>query len=163
MQSKETLPETKKRREFLSPFFSKAAISRVEPYLHRQKLSGFLSTLEKANGTVVDFYLAFRCLTADLVMDYCFQQDLDALAAPGFQDKTVEAFIQGFDMALVGTFFPNFFGFVNKIIMALPEGVRERYFAPVHGFQMMQKVRSVLLPFPSAFSSVCPSWLTWVT
>lgn len=153
LQSKQTLQETKQRKEFLSPFFSKSAISRVEPFLHRQKLSTFLSTLEasavarskeavKESGEdgVVDFFLGFRCLTADTIMDYCFQQDLNSLAEPKFESKVVKAFIEGFDLALVPNYFPNFFGLVNKIIFALPEKVREKHFAPVHGFQTMQKV-----------------------
>lgn len=140
LQSLTTLAETKKRKEFLNPFFSKAAIVRVEPFLHRQKLALFLDTLQASAGGVVDFFLGFRCLTADTIMDYCFQQDLNALAEPGFQSETVEAFIAGFDLSLVGTYFPNFFAVLNKIIFSLPESVRETYFKPVHGFQTMQKV-----------------------
>ena len=146
LQSKTTLAETKKRKEFLSPFFSKAAIIRVEPFLHRQKLSLFLDTLRNAaqannqQGSVIDFFLGFRCLTADTIMDYCFQQDLNALAEPGFHSKIVEAFIAGFDLALVGMYFPKFFELLNSIIFRLPERERERFFAPVHGFQTMQEV-----------------------
>ena len=101
LQSLITLSETKRRREFLSPFFSKAAIIRSEPFLHRQKISKFLTTLEKANGTVVDFFLAFRCLTADLIMDYCFQSDMDALSEANFESPMIMKFGEGTDMALV--------------------------------------------------------------
>lgn len=73
-------------------------------------------------------------------MDYCFQQDLSALSEPEFKSSTVEAFIQGFDLALVATYFPNFFNMVNSVIFALPENVRKTYFAPVHGFQTMQRL-----------------------
>ncbi|KAF2706474.1 cytochrome P450 [Pleomassaria siparia CBS 279.74] len=162
LQSLTTLPETKKRKEFLNPFFSKAAIVRVEPSLHRRKLRLFLDTLQQqassATSTsaspgkedsseqqqqgsgVVDFFLGFRCLTADTIMDYCFQQDLNALSEPGFRSETVEAFIAGFDLALVATYFPNFFAVLNGVIFRLSEGVRRKYFAPVYGFQTMQKL-----------------------
>ncbi|KAL1594526.1 hypothetical protein SLS60_010286 [Paraconiothyrium brasiliense] len=140
LQSKETLPETKARREFLSPFFSKAAILRSEPFLHRQKMAKFLATLEKLNGTVVDFFLAFRCLTADLIMDYCFQSDVNALDEPGFRSDTIEKFGEGTDMALVGTYFPNFFSFVNKMVSLLPAKMQEEKFPAIHGFRTMQNV-----------------------
>lgn len=124
--------------------------------MHRQKLIQFLDTLRvaaqtgttsenglekgKNGGRVIDFFLAFRCLTADTIMDYCFQQDLNALGEKDFQSKTVEAFIEGFDMALVATYFPNLFGVLNAVIFKLSEEMRAKYFAPVYGFQMMQKV-----------------------
>jgi hypothetical protein len=162
LQSLTTLAETKKRKEFLSPFFGKAAIVRAEPFLHRRKLALFLDTLdaaatssttsddgvngketrdiEKRGDSVVDFFLGFRCLTADTIMDYCFQADLNALATPRFENKTVEAFIAGFDLALISSYFPNFFGIVNRIVFALPEETRQTYFAPVYGFQVMQRL-----------------------
>jgi cytochrome P450 len=143
LQSLETLPETKKRREFISPFFSKAAISRVEPSLHGAKVSQFLDTLARAEGSVVDFFLAFRCLTADVVMDYCFRSDLSALASPQFRNHTIETFVQGFDMAIVATFFPRVFSVLNFIIFSLPEKVRATYFAPVYGFETMQNIARV--------------------
>lgn len=140
LQSKTTISETKKRREFLSPFFSKAAISRAESDLHGQKLQIFLDTLDAANNSIVNFYLAFRCLTADLVMDYCFRSDLNALSSPRFENETLESFIAGFDLAIVGTHFPRFFGILNKIILRLPNSIRKKYFAPVVGFQVMQSL-----------------------
>ncbi|KAH7384477.1 cytochrome P450 [Pyrenochaeta sp. MPI-SDFR-AT-0127] len=143
LQSKITLAETRKRKEFLSPFFSKSAISRVEPVLHRKKLVQFLSTLAATDKTVVNFYYAFRCLTADVVMDYCFQSDLGALASPGFRNTTVETFVEGFELATVPFFFPNVFGLLTKFILALPENVRKERFPPIHGFQLMQRMAQV--------------------
>lgn len=140
LQSKVTLAETKKRKEFLSPFFSKAAISQVEPALHRKKLVQFLATLSAAEDTVVEFFYAFRCLTADVVMDYCFQSDLGALASPGFRNTTVETFVEGFELALVPFFFPNAFNLLTKFIFALPDNVRKEKFPPIYGFQLMQRL-----------------------
>jgi cytochrome P450 len=140
LQSKTTLPETKSRREFLAPFFSKVAILRSEPYLHRQKMTKFLTTLDQAHGTVVDFFLAFRCLTADLIMDYCFQSDVDALGTPGFKSNMIEKFGEGTDMALVPMYFPTFFSFVNKLVSLLPAHVQEEKFPAIHGFKTMQSV-----------------------
>lgn len=140
LQSKVTLAETKQRREFLSPFFSKAAIVRSEPLLHRQKIIKFLSTLEKAEGSVVDFFLAFRCLTADLIMDYCFQSDVDALSSPNFASPMIVKFGEGTDMALVSAYFPNFFALVNKIVSVLPEDVQAAKFPALDGFKTMQRV-----------------------
>ncbi|KAF2468547.1 cytochrome P450 [Lindgomyces ingoldianus] len=167
LQSLTTLTETRKRKEFLAPFFSKAAILRVEPYLHRQKLTQFLSTLlpaaqaNQGRGSVLDFFLAFRCLTADTIMDYCFQQDLGALSEPGFRSERVEQFVKGFDMALISTYFPTVFGLLNRLIFSLPEWVRERYFAPVYGFQCMQKLAQerveYLMANPDSTNSKIPT------
>ena len=140
IQSIENLPEARKRKEFFSNFFSKSAIRKVEPYLLRPKMEQFLATLAETNGKVVDFYLAFRCLTADTVMDYCFQRDLGAIKEPAFQSPVIMAMIEGFGQLVIGTFFPNFFGLLNTFIFNLPESMRKKYFAPVHGFQIIQKV-----------------------
>lgn len=73
-------------------------------------------------------------------MDYCFQSDLSALASPGFRNRTIETFVEGFELATVPFFFPNFFGLLTKIIFALPDKIRKEKFAPVYGFQLMQKL-----------------------
>lgn len=142
----EDLQSTKKRKEFLTGYFSKKQISTVEPYLHRAKVTQFLDTLKASvqggSGKVIDLFLAFRCLTADTIMDYCFQQDLNALGEKDFQSQTVKAFVEGFDMAIMGTYFPRLFGILNSIVFSLPEKTREEKFAPVYGFQTMQKVNA---------------------
>jgi hypothetical protein len=115
LQSWTTLAETRKRRDFIAPYFSKAAISCAEPTLHGAKLRTFLRTLAAADGQVVNFWLGFRCLTADVVMDYCFQSDLDALSSPGFHNHTLETFIEGFELGLVATFFPRFFAVLDGL------------------------------------------------
>ena len=142
LQSLESLPEARKRKEFLNPFFSKATIRNVERHLLRAKLDQFLETLQDVarKGNVTDFSLAFRCLTADTIMDYCFQQDLDALHEENFESATVKAFSEGFDMAIMATYFPNFFNVLNIIIFSLPEHMQAKYFAPVYGFKTMQRV-----------------------
>ena len=140
LQSKITLSETKKRREFLSPFFSKAAILRSEPFLHRQKMLKFLSTLDNAHGSVVDFFLAFRCLTADLIMDYCFQSDVDALSSPNFESPMIVKFGEGTAMALVSGYFPNVFAAVNKLVSMLPADVQAANFPALDGFLTMERV-----------------------
>jgi cytochrome P450 len=140
LQSLTTLAETRKRRDFIAPFFSKSAISRAEPTLHGAKLRTFLTTLAGAQDTIVDFYLGFRCLTADLVMDYCFQSDLDALHSPSFTNHTISTMAQGSEMALVATFFPGLSSLLTALVFRLPESVRAAYFAPLYGFETMQNV-----------------------
>ncbi|KAH7083020.1 cytochrome P450 [Paraphoma chrysanthemicola] len=140
LQSLETLPETKKRRDFISPFFSKSAISRAEPTLHALKLQQFLSTLAQSDGQVINFFLAFRCLTADVVMDYCFRSDLNALEARGFENATLVAMVEGMGMAIVATFFPRFAACLNAFVFSFSESTREKWFAPVYGFETMQRL-----------------------
>jgi cytochrome P450 len=76
-------------------------------------------------------------------MDYCFHSDLSALTSPGFRNHTIETFVQGFDMAIVATFFPNVFTVLNSLIFSLPEKVRAKYFAPLYGFETMQNMARV--------------------
>jgi cytochrome P450 len=71
-------------------------------------------------------------------MDYCFHTDLNALASRGFRNETIETFMQGFDMAIVATFFPAFFALVGKLIDACSEPTRKKYFPGVYGFESMQ-------------------------
>jgi hypothetical protein len=73
-------------------------------------------------------------------MDYCFQQDLNAIAAPAFRDPTVMAMIEGFDMAIAASFLPNFFNTLVKLILMLPEHIRETKFAPIYGFETMARL-----------------------
>jgi hypothetical protein len=140
LQSLTTLAETLKRRNFMAPYFSKAAISRAQPTLHGAKLRTFLRTLAAADGQVVNFWLGFRCLTADVVIDYCFQSDLDALSSPGFRNHTLETFVEGFELGLVATFFLRFFAALEWVIFRLPDSMRAKYFAPIYGFEMMQRL-----------------------
>jgi hypothetical protein len=106
----------------------------------------FLDTLKRTavsnggQGGVIDFHLGFRCLTSDTVMDYCFQQDLNAIAAPAFKDPTVSAMIEGFDMAIAASYFPNFFNPLVRLLLMLPEHVRETQFAPLYGFETMSRL-----------------------
>jgi hypothetical protein len=122
----------------MAPFFSRSAITRAESRLLVPKLEKFLSQLSHSDGCVVNFFLGFRCLTADVVMNYCFQNDLDALGSPGFANPTLERMVEGMDMAITSTFFPNFFSILNAFIFAAPEWVRKKYFGPIFGFQTMQ-------------------------
>lgn len=103
-------------------------------------MAKFLAALNAAHGTVVDFFLAFRCLTADLIMDYCFQNDVDALGTPGFKSPMIEEFGEGTDMAMVPMYFPNFFRLVNKIVALLPEHVQAEKFPAIDGLKTMQRV-----------------------
>lgn len=73
-------------------------------------------------------------------MDYCFQSDLNTISSPEFRNKTLERVIEGADMAVTSTYFPNFFAVLNKVIFALPEHIREKHFGPIYGCQTMQNV-----------------------
>ena len=145
VQSIEGLSETKKRKQFLNPFFSKAAIRNVERHLLRPNLDQFLKTIQSMSRSkkIVDFTFAFRCLTADTVMNYCFQDGIGALKEKDFESETVKAMTEGADLALYATYFPNFFNIVSNIIFAMPEDVRKTKFAPVYGFQTMQRVSRI--------------------
>jgi cytochrome P450 len=140
LQSLVAPADIKKRREYVSPFFGRAAIARAEATLHGVKLGHFLFTLAAAEGSVVNFFLAFRCLTADVIMQYCFRADVGALDSPGFENETVEKFVQGSRGVVVAKFFPRFFGVLMMVGSALPDKWRKKYFGGMYGFETMQKL-----------------------
>lgn len=96
-----------------------------------------MKTLATTNDTVVNFHYAFRALTADLVMDYCFQSDMGCINSPGFRHEGLEMFVEGFELPTIPFHFPKLFGFMGAIIALLPEQMRKEKFPALYGFELM--------------------------
>jgi hypothetical protein len=124
--------EAKKRKDAFNPFFSKAAIRRVE-FLCHAKLSQLLNLLEKAaeNSTVVDIYRGFRCLTADVIMDYSYQRDFEALSAKDFRCDLIDAFDDLTTTAQVGTYFRRTYAAMDWVANKLPKSILARVLPPM--------------------------------
>lgn len=79
-----------------TPFFSPEAIRRVEPLI-QDFVNKFMDKMHTAasSGNVVNLSQGFRCLTADVIMNYSFQRPLGALEASDFEFPLLNA-LDGF-------------------------------------------------------------------
>jgi cytochrome P450 len=68
------------RRGALNPFFSTAAIARIEPTIHAlaKRLADRMATCAARDEAIPLFY-AYRCLTVDLISEYAFGKQLGML------------------------------------------------------------------------------------
>ncbi|KAI9763704.1 MAG: hypothetical protein M1840_009177 [Geoglossum simile] len=125
-------PEAKKRKDAFNPFFSKAAVRRVE-FLCHEKLAQFLDALRKAgeNSAVVDISRGYRCLTADVIMHYSYQRDFGALSSKDFRCDLIDAFDELAKTAKLGTYFKKTFVLVNWVASLLPKSVLARVMPPM--------------------------------
>ncbi|KAL0945226.1 hypothetical protein HGRIS_000739 [Hohenbuehelia grisea] len=77
--------EAKARRELLLPMFSRRAILRLEDVI-REKVDELVCQLASYSSShAVDMTLAFRALTLDIIMAYCFGHCDDTIKAPEFR------------------------------------------------------------------------------
>ena len=85
--------DVKPWKDVYQPYFSKAAIGRLEPLIHAQ-LKTFLLKLTEAAATdrVVDLTFGFRSFASDIVMGYCFaDKGFKAIEKPDFRSPTLVA------------------------------------------------------------------------
>jgi hypothetical protein len=138
-----TLNESRKRREFYSNHFSKAAVRRAE-FLVQAKLSQFLKSLKAAalEDRLVNFTFAFRCLTADIVMQYAYQKDFGALKDNALTMPFIEMLTHSSDFAQWHQHFPLLFCLINRVAMMMPEAFKKRFLKPLGAIQMLQDVSS---------------------
>ncbi|THU91036.1 cytochrome P450 [Dendrothele bispora CBS 962.96] len=72
------------RRELLNPFFSRRAILELEAVI-QSKVDKFVNLLREYTAEKpVNAHYAFRCLTLDVIWNYCFADDFNALDAKDF-------------------------------------------------------------------------------
>ena len=111
-------------KDVYQPYFSRAAIARLEPSIH-DTLSMFMSKLGKAADQphkVVDLSLAFRCLTSDTIMRYCFADEaFQSLEYEDFQSPALIAMEEAFKTVMINPYFPRFFNLVAAGCEALPQ------------------------------------------
>ena len=133
--------EAKRRKDMFQPYFSKAAIGRLEPLL-KAALVKFLKTMEAAakNDKVLDLNLGYRCLTADVIMDYCYQAPFRGLDAPDFRFPFIEAMDEYSEAGQWDKYFVKAFGLLMKIITVLPPNLAKTLFPPIASVQWMRAV-----------------------
>ncbi len=125
----------------ITPYFSRAAIYRLES-LVQEKITKFLDTLDTAASVkkVVDMNLGFSCLTADVVMHYCYQKTFGALDAPDFQFRPILAIEECFDAAPYTWYLPRLFKVIDIVTRRLPEETVKKYLPPVAATTWIQRV-----------------------
>lgn len=107
-----------------SPHFSRAAIQKLEGVIHA-KIKKLLMALHRASEEpkVVDLTLAFKCLTADVVMEYCYQRNFGALDATDFHFQIIEDMEGLFGTASYTWYFPNSFNILCRTLERAPVSV----------------------------------------
>lgn len=109
-------------QDMLQPHFSKAAIRNGEHSIQEQ-VNKFLDLLHSASlsKTVCDLSLGFSCLTADVVMDYAYNEPLGALDAADFRFPLILAIEDFFTIIpftwylVVSDFDPSFSGLMETL------------------------------------------------
>ncbi|KAL8730121.1 MAG: hypothetical protein Q9181_004778 [Wetmoreana brouardii] len=117
-------PTARQRREAYTHYFSKDAIRRVEPLIH-QKVDRFLARLREARRKEdpVDLSLGFRCLAADVIVDYAYQEDFGGLSAESFKHPVIEAGDDLLIYAQWGLYFRKLFMTLDFVTSCLPDSV----------------------------------------
>ena len=109
--------------------FSKAAVNRLEPLIH-EKLGLFLERLATAafKSSVVHLNAAYCCLTADVVMYYCYQRTFGFLDAPNFEVQMIKDLEDFTPMVPSFWYFPRFSAVMFNFVNFLSESARRKYF-----------------------------------
>jgi len=105
------------RRSILSPYFSKAAVTRLEPVI-LGRIERMCSRLEETmhRGEAADLDAAFAALTADIVTTYFYGKNFDYLGNEAFKFQVRDAIL-----GLIQFYhFTRFFPWVADIIKKLP-------------------------------------------
>ena len=125
----------------LSPFFSKGAIQRVE-FLVKNDIKHFLDKLRVAASekTPINLSLGFKCLTADVVMNFTYQENLHAMDAPKFEFPLIlhtEDFLSVSWPAML--YFPATFQCINRLVDFLPLSFVEKNMGGLASIREIQK------------------------
>lgn len=133
--------EAKAQKDLYLPYFSQAAIQRLEGSIHG-KVNMFFNTLQRAANLskVVDLTLGFKCLAADVVMEYSFQKTFGALDAPDFRFGPILDLEQLFVSAPLAWYFPELINLMSHILVNLPRSMVERIMKPLASTFEIQKV-----------------------
>ncbi|KAJ5160940.1 uncharacterized protein N7482_007944 [Penicillium canariense] len=105
------------RRSILSPYFSKAAVIRLESAIH-ERIERLCSRLEETmhRGQIADLDAAFAALTADIVTAYFYGKNSDYLGSEAFKFPVREAIL-----GLIQFYhFTRFFPWVADTVKKLP-------------------------------------------
>ncbi|KAJ7485700.1 cytochrome P450 [Mycena latifolia] len=106
--------EARKRREMLSPLFSRRAILKLE-HVIQEKVELIENILSHEGDTPCNLFMAFRAATLDIITSYCFAQSFDALDYPNFQHPILLAILSGVSAIWTFKYFPSLLFFVENM------------------------------------------------
>ncbi len=134
--------EAMARKNMMNPYFSQEAIRRAEPLI-QQFTTKFLRILERValEARPVNMSMGFKCLAADVNMNFSFQKPLGALDAPEFDFPLVKATDASIKDVQWVMYFPKMFRSLFDAIDLLPQGIVERYFVPLAQMKVLTRVR----------------------
>ncbi|KAJ7730354.1 cytochrome P450 [Mycena maculata] len=98
--------EAKKRREILSPLFSRQATLKLEQAIHEKVDKLVDRVLSYEGGMACNLFMAFRSATLDIITSYCFAKSFDTLDNPGFQHPILVAVLSGITVIWTFKYFP---------------------------------------------------------
>ena len=92
--------DAKPWKDVYQPYFSRAAIARLEPLLHQQlKTFLFKLTDAAAGNRAVDFTFGLRSFASDIVMGYCFaDKGFQTIEHKDFRSPTLVALEEVFSL-----------------------------------------------------------------
>lgn len=106
------------RRGALNPYFSKAAVVKLEPVIYAavDKLCRRLEHVANSTYTV-DLAMAFSCMTTDIVTQYAFAESSNFLDSTTFAPNFHEAILAGTRMGVWARHFPIMFPILRSLPM----------------------------------------------
>ena len=130
------------RRAILNPYFSRKAITDLEPLIH-ERISSLFSKLDgyRAKGTAVDLEKAFSALTGDVVTAYFYGSHNDHLSSPNFQNEEKDAAVGVTEMYHLARFLPTLANWMKKLPIPI---VRLIHPSAAHMLQSQVEVRKVI-------------------
>jgi Cytochrome P450 len=130
------------RRGALNPFFSKQAVSRLEPVI-RELIDKMCARFEKCrdSGEPVETGQAYAALTTDIITRYAFRTSYGCIDDPNWKWDWPKAMNDGTKSCHLNKQFP----FVFPAMKATPEWIIQRVDPAVMNIINFQKVRSRLV------------------
>ena len=106
-------PAATKRRELYHHYFSKLAIRRADDMIQKKisLLVDVLRSMAKENRPV-NLSRGYRCLTADIITEYAYQEDFGGLNSKEFIHPVIEAC----DVLMESTNWPTYFRRTVKLL-----------------------------------------------
>ena len=140
------------RKIMHSPLFSKESVRRSE-HLIMDKIAKFLDIMSDYSSAAkpVDLRMGYRCLAADVAMNYVFQRTFDALDAEDFQSELLTGADLFLGMFRWPIYFPNFFGGLMRVTTSLPEWCISR---------CMTSLSSMIWCFKASPLPLSPNYIT---
>ena len=95
------------RRNALNPYFSQAAVNKLEPVV-KAKVDLFCSRVQEvvSRGEIVNLEVAFMAMATDIITEYCFAKSYGFLEQPGFAPDFAKTIVSGSEASNLGRFLP---------------------------------------------------------